>query len=147
MSQTSQSHQTKSEMMAELMADLSEIKKLRRAMPLFLHLVYVADGTLNATQDQIGKTLGVSGKTIAQWIAELQRSGVVVSERHGQNGGKLQLTPRYLTIAHAPDRIVEEVRVGEAIDDPELKMVIDLYRHNKSKGLKPELDWGVKWSR
>ena len=108
---------SKADLLARMMRDNKTLEQIGSAWTLYLRLALIEGGTMTGTYDEFGQALATSGKTIRNWVKNLEASGIVklVSKGHRVS---IELLGDHMSIAQAPNAIRQ---VESEVKAPEVK--------------------------
>ncbi len=96
---------SKADQLADLMRNPETLDHIGAAWFLYLRLILIEGGTITGTYDQIGRDMAISGKTIRNWVSNLEKAGVVQSQSKGHRI-TIKLLGDHMTIANSPNSII-----------------------------------------
>lgn len=102
---------SKSDLLTTMMRDNRTLEQIGSAWTLYLRLALIEGGKMTGTYDEFGQALATSGKTIRNWVKNLEASGIVQSVSKGHRVS-IELLGEHMAIAQAPNSI----RPVEAVD-------------------------------
>lgn len=114
----------------KVMSNPKLLDDIGSAWRLFVHLMFVSQGSLIGTHDEIAQLLSTNPKSLSNWTNTLVKHGIAKSQRKGK-GIEITLGKEHMAIAEA---LVTEPKQSEPIQeeqDPELKKLIVLYKAAK----------------
>lgn len=100
---------SKADLLARMMRDNRTLEQIGSAWTLYLRLALIEGGTMTGTYDEFGLVMATSGKTIRNWVKNLEASGIVKSVSKGHRVS-IELLGDHMAIAQAPNAI----RQGES---------------------------------
>ena len=108
---------SKADLLAKMMSDNKTLEQIGSAWTLYLRLALIEGGKMTGTYDEFGQALVISGKTIRNWVKNLEASGIVQSVSKGHRVS-IELLGDHMAIAQAPNAISQ----GESeVKAPEVK--------------------------
>ncbi len=110
-------------LLTELMSNHALLDDIGSAWRLFFHLVFVEKGNMVGTYDEIGESLGENGRTMRNWVKQLEKPGIIQCQPKGRRI-EIKLLEPHIFIARAAGHI------------PEVHAEVPAYfKNNKFQGL------------
>lgn len=129
---------TKTGRLAELLADPEVRRRIGSGWPLYMMLALEWGGTASGTREGIGARMTEDGRNVGNWVASLERAGIVNVEKHGRRM-MVTLAGEHMAAARIADSVVVAKATEPAEDDPELARLVSMYRAAKAAGAKLRL--------
>ena len=111
---------SKADLLARMMRDNRTLEQIGSAWILYFRLALIEGGAITGSYVEIGTDMSTSGKTMRNWVKNLEASGIVKSESKGHRV-TIELLGNHKAIAQAPNSIISPVKI-----EPTLKPMTPL---------------------
>lgn len=112
---------SRSELLGDMIRQRDQRERIGAGLPLYVHLTLNEQGVMTGTYDQLGEVIGEKGNTIRNWVATMKTNEIITCDSKGRQV-EVALTPDYMRIAKATDRVVEIIQ-AEHVETPRMRSI------------------------